>query len=191
MKQTYHHGDLEQELLAHAIDSARKFGSENISLRNLAGQIGVSPSAAYHHFSDKETLLRAAADQALEMLADRFEKAISDIGNEDVQSAWLRFNNLGRAYIDFAIHEPHLFRLAFGPHCRSLENDQTPRAWKLLTETIEDLVLLKVIPTKFRDRAQLLAWSSVHGVATLILDGHLDQESGYSVLDQIKETWVR
>ena len=58
---SYHHGDLRQALLKGALDLIADVGIDNLSLRRLAERVGVSRTAPYHHFSDKNDLLCAIA----------------------------------------------------------------------------------------------------------------------------------
>ena len=73
----YHHGDLESALIQEAKSLVAKYGVEKISLREIAANVGVSPSAAYHHFGDKEALLSAVARVAFEELGQQMQNAVS------------------------------------------------------------------------------------------------------------------
>lgn len=189
-KAAYHHGDLESALLFGAVERVRKVGAEKVSLRAIAGDLGVSPSAAYHHFPDKDALLTAAGFAAIDKLADQQEVALSLITATGAEGALARFRALGRSYVDFALNEPHLFRLAFGGHCVIPEDNQgevQPRAWVILTTTLDGLVSTGLLKAEFRQKSEILVWSAVHGVATLILEGQLPPEAADELFDSLAQ----
>ncbi len=66
----YHHGDLDTALITTARKLIKKYGAEHISLRQVSQEIGVSPSAAYHYFPDRDSLLAAVGFSLFEELAD-------------------------------------------------------------------------------------------------------------------------
>lgn len=189
-KAAYHHGDLESALLFGAVERVRKVGAEKVSLRAIAGDLGVSPSAAYHHFPDKDALLTAAGFAAIDKLADQQEVALSLITATGADGALARFRALGRSYVDFALNEPHLFRLAFGGHCVIPDGNQgevQPRAWVILTTTLDGLVGAGLLKAEFRQKSEILVWSAVHGVATLILEGQLPPEAADELFDSLAQ----
>jgi len=189
-KPAYHHGDLESALLAGALERVRQVGAEKVSLRALAVDLGVSPSAAYHHFPDKDALLSAAGFAAIDKLADQQELALAIISATGADGALARFRALGRSYVDFALNEPHLFRLAFGGHCvipDALESDEPPRAWDILTSALDGLVEAGLLKAEFRENSEILVWSAVHGVATLILEGQLPAEAADGLFDSLAQ----
>jgi len=193
-KATYHHGDLESALLSGAVERVRRVGAEKVSLRAIAGDLGVSPSAAYHHFPDKDALLTAAGFTAIDKLADQQEVALSLITATGADGALARFRALGRSYVDFALNEPHLFRLAFGGHCVipngiqvGNHGEEQPRAWVILTTTLDGLVGAGLLKPEFRQKSEILVWSAVHGVATLILEGQLPLEAADELFDSLAQ----
>ena len=110
----YHHGDLRTALLAAAIREIESVGVEHLSLRSLATEVGVSPSAAYHHFADKDALIAAVAMQGFVMLERSVTEAAASLPATADPAA--RLGAAARAYIDFALVHPHLFRVAFSGH---------------------------------------------------------------------------
>src|SRR3954468_5563284 len=72
---TYHHGDLRNAFVRAALGLVSTRGVHAFSLREAAREIGVSPSAAYRHFTDKEALLDAVASDGMERLADEMQRA--------------------------------------------------------------------------------------------------------------------
>lgn len=111
----YHHGALHDALLAEAVRQVRERGVEQVSLRGLAQQVGVSPSAAYQHFPDKAALLRAVGLWSFDELARWMRAGVERVHADGDAGSVARFAAIGRAYAEFAVGEPHLFRHMFGP----------------------------------------------------------------------------
>ena len=108
--QPYHHGNLKQALLDKALDHLRLHGPDKISLRALARDVGVSQTAPYRHFADKTALLAALAAEGFRRL---YKVSHSDTAADD--SAAEALQKSGKAYIYFALDNPELYRLMFGP----------------------------------------------------------------------------
>jgi AcrR family transcriptional regulator len=185
-KTTYHHGDLDVALIEASKKLVAKYGVENLSLRQAAASVGVSPSAAYHHFPDKAALLKAAARTAFEDLADFQEQALKDFVGSSALAARRRFRALGMSYVAFAKRNPNLFRLCFGPYCGGDEMArEESRPWRMLVAGLNELELNGEIHPKIRPYAAILSWSAIHGVANLVLDDLLPADAVESVLDSL------
>ncbi|WP_156508836.1 TetR/AcrR family transcriptional regulator, partial [Oleiphilus sp. HI0132] len=76
-QQQYHHGDLRNKLISISLEMLQENGMPGLSLRKLAERAGVSRSAPYHHFKDKNDLLAAVAEQGFEVLTEQLSSAIS------------------------------------------------------------------------------------------------------------------
>src|SRR3954468_20323193 len=111
---SYHHGDLRHALLEAGIDLAREGGPDAVVLREATRRVGVSPNAAYRHFSDRDALLSAVSDAALAKLATSIDALFDGIPSgspELIARAQLRA--VGTGYVAFALDEPGLFRTTF------------------------------------------------------------------------------
>ncbi|KPP99454.1 TetR/AcrR family transcriptional regulator [Marinobacter sp. HL-58] len=171
LKTNYHHGDLPQQAHQLALDILREHGDTAISLRALARQIGVSAPALYRHFIDRESLLAELAVTGFEALRDRLVAV-------DQTSPRRALIDIGLVYVSFAQHEPNLYRLMFGG--RVLPKGVHPRldkagkgAFQVLEDTIaraRDAGYVKPVPLSLMTAA---AWSIVHGLSQLTIDGHL------------------
>jgi AcrR family transcriptional regulator len=191
VKAAYHHGDLRSALLTEALGRVRSQGAEEVSLRGVAQAVGVSPSAAYHHFPDKDALLGAVAEQAMAELDRRMARAWEDAEGDDDAAAVRRLQGLGRAYVRFALDEPHLFRHAFGAHAdrhgvHTAEDLDAKRAdsvaYGLLCQALDDVDARGLLPPGVREGLDLVTWTTVHGFACLVLEGYLAPEAGEQVL---------
>lgn len=87
----------------------REGGLESLSLRRLAERVGVSQTALYHHFQDKQGLLCAMGEEGI----SRFDKAIQEGGMAD-QTPEARFEHFITTYVRFALTYPELYELMFG-----------------------------------------------------------------------------
>ena len=184
---SYHHGNLEESLIKAAIKLVRKNGPDHLSLRTAATDIGVSPSAAYHYFPDKSALLNGIGDYLFSDLANMQEEALAKIKGSSSKAAKARFRSLGEVYFKWAMKEPNLFRLMFGGFCSVDQSDSVDHtAYKLLTKTLDELVLTGAMSKKMRPYGEVISWSSVHGATTLIVEGHMPSEAFESLLDGIE-----
>lgn len=164
----YHHGDLRVALIATGLKKLEEGSAESLSLREIAREIGVSATAIYRHFPDKDSLLSALAAEGMAQLA-REQKAAGKAGGKE------GFAEMGRAYVRFAMNNPALFRLVFsslpataGPNCANPEDSP---GW-LLRQSITELAGPKASEAQ-RKAGVLRAWALVHGLAMLILSGQI------------------
>ena len=190
-RQNYHHGNLQQALILAAKEMVREDGAEHLSLRAVAAEVGVSPSAAYHYFPDKDALITGVGDLLFDDLADLQEARVKLFPGANAEAARERFRALGKSYFDWAITEPNLFRLMFGTFCAIEEDDGSEvrrnesRAWQLLQRGLDDLLSAGAMNPAMRPYGEILAWSAVHGASALIIEGHLPKEAFEFVLDAL------
>jgi AcrR family transcriptional regulator len=168
-KKNYHHGNLAESLLDAVDELATKFGLEAVTLRACAKIVGVSPSSAFRHYTDKRALLTAFATKALYQLSDSMAVA-KECAIKENNNAFLA---VGLAYIEFALDKPAFFRAMWREETIYCNDENYLEATKQLSshlqggfaETIHD-----DDPDSFSPQ-ELLAWSSVHGLANLFVDG--------------------
>jgi AcrR family transcriptional regulator len=178
ISQPYHHGDLRQALIAAAQELLTKDENDGFSLREVAAHAGVSHNAPYNHFADKRELLTAVAAAGYEALRKRLLTASARI--DDPEAALIQS---GIAYVCFGVENPSLFRLMFGSRLSAIKRDsESPLALAaagargVLDQVIRRGVLDGVFVPPMRgpkgQKALLLAaWSTVHGLTTLAIDG--------------------
>jgi AcrR family transcriptional regulator len=179
---TYRHGDLRRALLEAGIELARFGGPEAVTLREATRRVGVVPNAAYRHFASREDLLHAVRSAALAELAGSMETELAMIG-ADLSPAVFAMASLravGAGYMRFARAEPGLFRTAFGtgPQAdRTLPAESADRSrlgpFQLLSLALDRMAAENVLAVERRPGAEYLAWSAVHGLAMLVIDGPL------------------
>ena len=173
---TYHHGDLRNALIAAGAKLAEHAGPQAVGVRPAARAVGVTPTAAYRHFANADELLQAVKKCAFEALADgmRTEMASVPVTGDASKDALQRFYAIGRAYFHVAVAEPGLFRTAFGEeHTDAEAAREEDASFSMLRDAIDDLVTTGYLPAERRPMAEFAAWSAVHGLVHLILDGPL------------------
>ena len=201
-RDTYRHGDLRRALLGAGTELARVGGPEAVVLREATRRVGVAPSAAYRHFADRRALLDAVCSAAQAALAGAIEDELAGLprGGHPADSARARLRGVGTGYLRFATAEPGLFRTAFSASdnlrsaaspARAGEGGLTP--FQLLGAALDELVEAGVVPPERRPGAEFLAWSAVHGLAMLLIDGPLRgleharaQDVGRRLIDMVE-----
>lgn len=170
---TYHHGDLPSALLDASLALIGARGVEAFSLRAAARDAGVHPAAVYRHFADRSELLGAVAAVGFGQLADRMAAAIAT--RADPEACFLA---AGDAYVRFALDNPEYFRVMFGPYGSGPGGAARGRgagsdgrsAYALLVEVLTGLAAAGPISGPI-EAATLTAWSALHGLAALLVDG--------------------
>jgi len=190
---SYRHGDLRRALIEAGVDLAAEGGPAAVVLREATRRAGVTPSAAYRHFADRQALLDAVCSSCQALVARAIEADQSSIRSTDaVEAARLRFRAVGTGYLRFALEEPGQFQTAFSASsdldsatsaARAGDSGLTP--FQLLTVALDDLVTQGLLPAQRRPAAEFLAWSAVHGLAELFIDGPLR-----ALPDPVKQTLI-
>lgn len=176
----YHHGHLAESLLDALDEIATEFGLDAVTLRACAKRVGVSPSSAFRHYEDKRALLTAFATRALTQLVAALEAAEQRArrcgGNP--------FHSVGLAYIEFALEKPAFFRAMWREETIYAQDASYVAATRQLARCIQGgfaRTLSDEDPETFSPQ-ELLAWSSVHGLASLLIDGPLAKGKGREAL---------
>ena len=165
----YHHGELRSALVSLAVKEIGKAGIEKLSLRSLARQAGVSPTAPFRHFPDKQTLLAVIAIEGFEELARRLtETSESNAGTEE------RFIEMGATYVGFAQDFPVHYQLMFGAVLGDFSSSKALQEASASSYAVLDATLTEIKNNQHLDHdvARLggLVWSTVHGMASLVLN---------------------
>jgi AcrR family transcriptional regulator len=181
-RSTYHHGDLHAALVAAGL--AMLEAGEPFSLRALARQAGVSPTAPYRHFPDRDALESALAVRGLQdLMVALAPKGQAPATSEEVAE-------LGVRYVRFALARPALFRLMFGHECDD-QDDERVRAASALHDYLAT-VLSHVFPDADADADALATagWSLAHGLAFLHLDGKLANSDPAAVDARVRAAYA-
>lgn len=175
----YHHGDLRATLLTTAMRMLE--AGETFSLRAVAREAGVSPTAPYRHFADREELESALAVEGFDDLRHR----LSDDGSGAASREELV--GFAIAYVSFALERPALFSLMFGRECDD-GDDERVRAADALHALLADS-LRAVFPERDPQALATALWSLTHGLAFLHLDGKLSSASADEVAARVRASF--
>jgi AcrR family transcriptional regulator len=188
IKTNYHHGNLESALVGAAITLVREYGPDQLSLRAVSAEIGVSPSASYHHFRDKDALVTGISNVLFDRLATMQEKAIAKIKGNGAAASIKKFEEMGNAYFAWATSEPNLYRLMFGGYCEINMEEHDSKAWNLLREGLDELMAHGVIDKSARKGGEVFVWSAVHGASSLAIEGLMSPSDFPMVLKSIQRS---
>ncbi|MBD2858533.1 TetR/AcrR family transcriptional regulator [Spongiibacter sp. KMU-158] len=167
---SYHHGNLRQELMTLAEKHLLENGSNELSLRALAREIGVSQTAPYRHFKDKNALLAALATEGFQRFFD-YCKA-----SEEEPRSELGLMYFGLAYVKFSQQHTALFHLMFGPVLQP--RNQYPELfaagreaiYKVRQQVEKGIKNGELRPIDNIASVAHTVWAAVHGVTTLLLE---------------------
>lgn len=173
-KTHYHHGDLQSSLITAATTMINELGVEQLSLRKLSERVGVSRTAAYHHFKDKNDLLSAIAAQGFKAWQTQSEH----IFNHSKFSAHEKYRKFVHAYVHFATENPSLYELMFGSTLWKTDGSS-----QFLKDIAYPSFQYQLEMTKLWQQQGLLndqentlrvaqvTWATLHGIARLLIDG--------------------
>jgi AcrR family transcriptional regulator len=160
-------------------------GPEAVTLREVGARIGVSRSAPYRHFANKETLFTVLATNALSELGDELERlaAGDDSPAWSLRAALLSLLAVGRT-------RPHLYRLMF-----TTPTGDPPAASAAVqaAERTHDLFLEMVARIVGRERARhygALLLACAHGMAGLESGGHLVWDKWHTSAEQLIDSMI-
>lgn len=164
-KSSYHHGDLLAKVESIAREKVRQNGAENLSLRSCARDAGVDPAALYRHFKSKEDLLAHVANTAFVDLSEAMQAAQAKHMETNPKEA---LRQIGLAYIEYAVTEPHMFQMMFDLAGRfqvsglPVDSAGGKAAYDILVKGIE-----RLNPTTPIEVHVFMLWSIVHGFSKL------------------------
>jgi AcrR family transcriptional regulator len=183
-KSSYHHGDLRGTLLNAASLMLKEMGIEGLSLRKLADKVGVSRTAPYHHFTDKNQLLCAIAEQGFL----RWQQDAKFIFNQTELSPKEKYRQFFHGYIRYAADNPEMYDLMFGRTIwkkNSATSELRAVAYPSFHHQVEmtkEWQTQGLMPSD-EDTLRLsqVTWGTMHGIARLLIDGiyadrsHIDE----------------
>ncbi len=169
----YHHGDLRRALVLEAVQTIQSQGATALTLRGVGDRLGVSRSALYRHFADKQALLDEVAADGFRTLRKALLEAwiAAGRGREGLDA-------MGLAYVRFAVTHPSHYRVMFGGmrdrhDAVKAGADDSTDAFRVLVDAIVDLQRDRLVRPDDPMTLGLYIWSVVHGIAMLALDGVL------------------
>ena len=177
----YHHGDLKNALILAGIRILSKEGVAGLSLRKVAKKAGVSHSAPYAHFTDKQALIAAISTEGFKQLYSAIDLAVSSYASDPkrqlMEGAW--------AYVQFAIDNPDTFHIMFSSVLEKEKDypafiEISSKNFDLIVEIVRACQAAKILRSAPPEVIALTVWGQLHGIVSLILDGQVP----HVVLDQ-------
>ncbi|NRA67387.1 MAG: TetR/AcrR family transcriptional regulator [Pseudobacteriovorax sp.] len=189
----YHHGNLRHACIREGIKILKTSTPENLSLRDIARRLKVSPGAPYRHFSNKESLLAAIAAWGFQEFAKYIASGLEEAGGDQL----LFFRDMGQSFLNFARDHSVIFRLMFSgiipdrskyPELESA-GDQ---AFTVLTDCIEHLKERGIFKDVETRRIAIHTLSFVYGYCSLLLNHRLkdidiSSDDSHILIDQMTE----
>jgi AcrR family transcriptional regulator len=180
-RRPYHHGNLKPALVRAARFLLESEGLDALTLRATARRVGVSQTAPYRHFASKEAILAEVARNGFRELAAAVVAAKREAGDD----LFVHVCRQAVAYVRFAVDNPALYRLMFGPELERAQHpplaEEADRAFKL----IEEAIIAGQRATVFRHgsprHAATAVWASLHGLSQLLLDGQFGRPAALDV----------
>lgn len=164
-----------EQILHEARELFLEQGLSGFSMRSVAQRVGVSATALYRHFEDKDALLATLLAEAFGTFGSYLGRALS--GRTPLE----RFRKTGEAYVDFALDHPRDYALMFLTNCRELGFERILRetdarsspTFEFLVDRVEECMKTCVFAPRDVRRAALFSWSTLHGIVALWLGGQL------------------
>jgi AcrR family transcriptional regulator len=163
----YHHGNLEKMLIEEGISLINAEGFENFSLRKAAAKCGVSHTAPYKHFPNKEALLKAIQQYVTDQFSEVLENSLQN--HDDASNEMIR---LGKAYLHFFLENPHYFHF-FMSHSgaeidlATLSSVSAYRPFEIFKTTALKHMQRFNVPKAFQQQTIISMWAMVHGITSM------------------------
>ena len=173
----YHHGSLREALIDAAVRLVEEGGPDNVSVREAAKRVGVSPGAPFRHFKNKTALMTAVAEQAMSRFRAEVAEAVENVATDDPIE---RFAAVGVAYLRWAIRNPTHFQIV---STRSLIDWAGSESLRRDNEAVRSLMEGAVMEASRRDmlrsddltHVQIAGRALVYGLGRMFIDGHFAQ----------------
>ena len=165
--------DLRSELLRTSRQLLDESGPSTLSMREVARRAGCTHQAPYHYFANREAILAALVHEGFDELTDMLASAREGLGSADLRAI---LTASGNAYVEFALRRPGVFRVMFRPDV--CDPERFPEVVQAGQRARRELARLAkaVMGDGAQVEAEVLIWSGVHGLASLLLDGPLAGE---------------
>jgi len=170
----YHHGDLKNALIQAGVEILAKEGMGGLSLRKVAQHAGVSHSAPYAHFPDKQSLIAAISTEGFNQLYNELEAAISP----HAKTPKKQLIEGAQAYVRFALKNSDTFKIMFSGVLEKEKDypsfvEISSKTFKLVMEVVQACQNAGVLPAAPANLMAVSVWGQVHGIVSLALEGQI------------------
>jgi AcrR family transcriptional regulator len=173
-KKSYHHGDLRQALIEEAIALVAEQGTSNWSLREVARRIGVSHTAPYRHFADRDALLAAVAERGFQKMSQFLLASLEKIPSQYER----KLQAIGVAYVQYAIAHPSEYEVMFRYSQKNEKDSTLTEAANATFAILVDVIEKGQKNGEFRQEnpteLACVSWSLVHGLSMLLIDRQIE-----------------
>ncbi len=177
----YHHGDLKNALIQAGIKILAKEGVGGLSLRKVAKKAGVSHSAPYAHFPDKQSLIAAISTEGFKQLYTELDAAVSPYSSDPRQQlaegAW--------AYVQFAMKNTDTFNIMFSGVLEKEKDypayvESSRKTFERVVEVVRACQDASVLRSAPAEMMAISVWGQLHGIISLALEGQIS----HTILDR-------
>ena len=177
----YHHGDLKNALIKAGVEILAKEGVSGLSLRKVAQYAGVSHSAPYAHFSDKQSLIAAISTEGFTQLYTELEAAVSPYSKNPRKQLLEGV----KTYVRFAEENTDTFKIMFSGVLEKEKDypsfvEISSKTFMLVVGVVQACQNAGILPTAPADLMAVSVWGQVHGIVSLALEGQVS----HTVLDK-------
>jgi AcrR family transcriptional regulator len=167
--------EMRERILKESRELLRKQGLNGFSMRGVAERVGVSATALYRHYQDKDALLWAVLEEGFSTFSSYLMRSLA--GKTPME----RLRRAGRAYFDFALEHPRDYALMFMTPCEEVGLDRVSEGTRMrmegtfvfLVDRVKECIAAGVAEALDPQEAALNIWAEVHGLTCLRLNGHL------------------
>jgi AcrR family transcriptional regulator len=164
-----------QQILSEARELFLKKGLSGVSMRAVADGVGVSATALYRHFNDKDALVASLLGEAFGTFGSYLGRCLG--GRTPLE----RFRICGQAYIEFALDHPRDYELMFLTNCQDLGlkqlrtevDERAQPTFEILVDRVRECMDAGVFVERDVRQTALFTWATLHGPISLWLLGQL------------------
>ena len=173
-RKNYHHGDLKNALIREGVEILAKEGVDGLSLRKVAQKAGVSHSAPYSHFPDKQSLIAAISTEGFNQLYRELQSVVARF-KEDPKRQLL---DGAQAYVQFAMNNADTFKIMFSGVLEKEKEypsfvDASRKTFELVVRIVQSCQELGILRITSPEMMAVAVWGQVHGIISLALEGQI------------------
>jgi AcrR family transcriptional regulator len=180
VRKNYHHGDLKNALIRAGVEILSKEGIEGLSLRKVAQRAGVSHSAPYSHFPDKQSLIAAISTEGFNQLYNELDAAILAYPKNPKK----QLQQGARAYVQFALNNTDTFKIMFSGVLEKEKDypafvEISSKTFQRVVDVVRACQEARLLRSTSAEMMAVAVWGQVHGIISLALEGQIP----HAVLD--------